>query len=266
MGTKVWARLAVGTVLGAILTAVWWHLAEPELPSLVHGGWVVAAMVAMGAAVGMQIGRSILLIPEMPAERWGALVLWTHGLNTVLALSGDAAEALWLSRSSTLKLSPLAGRLVLRVAGSAFGVGILVVFAATSPRLWLGVALPGIGLAWALRQRTDRVSRLTVQCGLGVLHTGIEALAVGCAARSVDVTVGPAVAMLGRAGVELGTWLPVPLGGTGVHHLALTGAGELLGSPTAAEAVMAHHIITLVVGMLALGIGAALATSASEAR
>lgn len=251
-----WRPLA-GALAGLVCLLLWWRWAEPGVPGgLWWPGVALAAGVSL-AAVGLQVLRTAWLFDDLAPRAVARPVLWGHGLNTLVALAGDATELAWLVRHSGQGPAALARRLVLRTGGSAAALGLLIGCGLLGPALWWGLLVGALGLVALLWQRRGEgpLVRGALQLGLAVPHVGLETLAVLAAGQAVGAPVPPGVAMVGRAGVELATWLPVPLGGAGVHHVALSAGGAMAPGQISAEAVVLHHLITVLVGMIALGLG-----------
>lgn len=230
------------------------------MPATVHPGRALLAGLLMGLAVALQIVRTAWLFEHLPPVRLARPLLAAHGLNTLLALAGDALELAWLGWHSGLSKVELGLRLALRVGANAAALGCLVLLSWTSPAAVVLVVLGGLPVAFAARGRTTTVHRALVQLGLAPLHISLEAGALLACGLALDAPLDLPTAMLGRSGVELATFVPAPLASTGLHHLALSLSSELGPGTISPETVVLHHVLTVFTGVVALGLGAAAGT------
>lgn len=253
-------RLLLGSTLGLVCLAGWWWWTEPGLPTTLHPGAALLAAALMAAAVALQVVRSAWLFDHLPPLRLARPLLTAHGLNTLLALAGDALELAWLGWHSGLTKVELGLRLALRMGANAVALGGLLLLSWASPPATVVVVLGGLPLAWLARRHGTMLHRAVVQLGLAPLHISLEAAALLACGHALDAPLDLPTAMLGRSGLELATFVPAPLASTGLHHLALSLSSALGPAEISPETVVLHHVLTVATGALALALGAAAGT------
>lgn len=249
------ARLGLGVLVGLGLWGAWRASVGVPLPGWheVRPGWVACGLASVAGTVALQVARSRWLFPEVAVARVGGVVLLAHGLNTAFALSGDVAELTWLVTGSGLPRGVAALRVLYRALGTVLGsvaaIGLAVGPAGVgvSALAALAVGLGGF-VGWRQGWLPDRRSVALHAAGLAA-QVALAAFAVRCAGLAVGAPTSWGVAFSASGVVDLLSYVPLPGGTLGLHHLAFTWA------TTHAGAAALHHGLTVVVGALALVAG-----------
>jgi uncharacterized membrane protein YbhN (UPF0104 family) len=269
-------KLIGGTVIGGTLMFLWWSEYGSDITALsgVDWTWLALALLGLGMSLGLQLVRTHLLIRPASMRRIAAPVLLAHGLNVLApSLLGDLYEIGALARSERRPVREILGRLLHRLSTTLAALGLLAGLALGSVDPNLGFVLISASLAvplmvdgsthlWSPRLRvpsTDPIAALK-PLGLGptLLHIALSTLQHSLSAAAVfllGAAIGDPVSPPTAAGMlslaDLVTYLPIPLGGVGVHHWGVSSMAEILGSVPAQLVVVNHALAVLVGGLCA---------------
>ena len=163
------------------------------------------------------------------------------------------AELAWLVTGSGLPRGVAALRVLYRALGTMLGsvaaIGLAVGPAGLAVSAGAALAVGAGGLVgWRQGWLPDRRAVALHGAGL-VAQVALAALAVRCAGLAVGATPSWAVALSASGVVDLLSYVPLPGGTLGLHHLAFTWA------TTNAGAAALHHGLTVAVGAGALVAG-----------
>ena len=91
-----------------------------------------------------------------------------------------------------------------------------------------------------------------IQIGLAIIQHVLSAAAVFFLGAAISDPVSPLVAAGMLAIADAVTYLPIPLGGVGVHHWGVSSIAALLGTMPATLVAFNHAIIVAVAGVLGI--------------
>jgi hypothetical protein len=199
-----------------------------------------------------------------------------HGVNVLLpSLLGDLYEIGALSKISGRSIHSVLARLIHRFSTTLCALGILAAFALSSlsvsfALLILVLSFLGPFLVdkftpwWSKILRLPGMNAPPALQGLGVPETlihivlaaaqhGLSALGVLMIGKGIGDTIPPTVAAAVLSIADLVTYLPVPIGGIGVHHWSTTTVATTLGS-VPASLIAVHHGWVVLVGTGCIGL------------
>jgi hypothetical protein len=270
-------KLIGGTVIGGILMLLWWSKYSSNIAPVDGTDWtlIILALLSLGGSLGLQLVRTHLLIQPVAIRRIVSPVLLAHGLNVLApSLLGDLYEIGALARSERRPVREILGRLLHRLSTTLAALGLLAGLALGSIDPSLGfvlmsgaIAIPllvdGTTPAWSARLRvpaTDPIeplaplglSRTLLHIGLSTVQHTLSAVSVFLLGAAIGDPVSPptAAGMLSLA--DLVTYLPIPLGGVGLHHWGVSSMAEILGSVPVQLVVVNHALAVLVGGLCAV--------------
>ncbi len=258
-------RVGALAVVGLAVLGVWGARYQDSLRELppVDPAPFALGLLSLAMVVGLQAVRTSLLFPRVPRPAVLLPVLAGHVLNLLLAVAGDAVELLLLTRLSGVAPTELLRRALVRAlatAGTAvlsIGVvlgGLPLLIGAVSLVVVMGLSLTKapLGLGMPPRRALGHATAAVVQQACAAVALWAMLTAAGGEPTWHE-------AALGGGAVDLLAYIPVPLGGVGVHHATIgftvsDGAGHAWGA-------VLHHGATLGVGLALL---AAVASSVAR--
>ena len=270
-------KFALGSLIGIGLFVPWWSTHRTVWPGLaaLRFDWIGLAVAALLASLALQWIRTCVLLEPQRWRSLGSAVGLSHGLNVLApSLVGDAFEVAALSRILNEPSRFILTRLVFRfmttiaalavLAGMAIGVlhpslgfvvvstALLVPFGidALTPRWSPLLAIPGTAAVGPIAAvGAGATIRHTV---LSVIQHALSAASIFILGAALDDPISPGLAAGMLALADVATYLPVPLGGVGIHHWSLSGVAEWMGSTPTTLVVANHTLIVLVGGVCAL--------------
>lgn len=248
-------RLLAGLFVGLGAWTLWWTFVSTPL------AWsdlrAEPGLLALGGACGvvaLQVVRTRALLPEVPAAPVRHVVLLTHGLNTAFSVAGDVVELAWLTRGTGLATADVVGRVLYRAVGTALAA--LAAVGVGVGGVWAGVGLAAFGLyvgvgllGGAGRLLPGPVAVLAHAVAL-VAQTALAGFVVWASARAAGGAVDATTALAGSGVVDLLSYVPLPGATLGLHQAGFTWSTQEAGGATV------HHLVAVLVGVGALGLGA----------
>ena len=261
---------------GAFLLQDWWSNHEPTIQdreSWVWWAWIVG-LLAFPFAMLVQVHRTARILDMNRKSAIVQPILMAHGMNVLLpSMLGDLYEVGALSQCSGRTKHAVFVRLIhrfsttmsalLMLAGLAVGthtptygfvllpmagLGPLVVDQLT-PGWSVRVKLPGTEVPPAIEP--IGIGATTIHMGWALLQHSISATGVFFLAIGVGQAVSPAIAAAMLSVADVVTYLPVPVGGLGVHHWGISNTTEWLGS--APDTLIAiNHVWVVLGGMMCI--------------
>ena len=263
-------------IAGAYLLAEWWRSHEPVLQqreAWVWWSWIIG-LLAFPSSILIQIHRTRRVLGMTRRNTIAQPVLLAHGINVLLpSMLGDLYEIGALSRCSgrtkhavlvrlihrfSTTIAALLGLAALAVAPDAPSIGfVLMVMGCLIP-----LALDHLTPHWSVRVKIPggdappAIDSLGVgptmnHIGLALVQHSISAAGVFFLGIGVGDAISPAVAAAMLSIADVVTYLPVPVGGLGVHHWGISSATEWLG--TAPDTLIAiNHAWVVVSGIICI--------------
>ena len=267
-----------GGVLGAVLLQNWWEahatLFEQDIQPVY---WAIfVALLGLPASMILQIERTRILLAMPGRNAIIKPILMAHGINVLLpSMLGDLYEIGALSRASGHTKQAVLVRLIHR-----FGTTLSALL--TLAALAIGTASPSLGFPllviavlgpllvdgatsrWSPKIKIPGAPTPPPSRPLGVwstLHHMLLALVQHCCTAiglfflgiALNQAISPAVAAAMLSLADLITYLPVPLGGIGVHHWFTTGAAHWLGA-IPAVVIAVNHAWIIIGGFICIGL------------
>ncbi len=256
----------------------WWNthsgmisdLTSVSLWALVLGG------LGLPVSIAVQLERTRRVLGFSSRKPLLQPVLTAHGVNVLLpSLLGDLYEIGALANISGVSIHRVLVRLIHRFATTLCALGVLaalalVVISLPLAAIVLTLALVGPFIVDLLTPRWSTLLRLpgipppTAIQGLGsretVVHIGLAVAQHSISAAGLfflglgigePIQVNMAAGMLSVA--DLITYLPVPVGGIGVHHWSTTVVASGLGA-LPASLIAIHHAWVVLVGSGCIGV------------
>jgi hypothetical protein len=270
-------KLILTGIAGAGLMILWWRHYGTIWSGLssVHFGMASMAIGLLGASIGVQWVRTSLLVGE---GRWrciGPPVVFSHGVNVIApSLLGDLMEIALLGRILNRPSRAILVRLLFRFSATLAALGALAGLAvgAVEPSLGFLILAPSLILPFAVDLTTPWWSRriaipstqpIDAMSGIGLIQTAghtllsvgqhlLSAASVFVLGASINEAVSPAVAAGMLALADVATYLPVPLGGVGLHHWSVSSVADLMGSVPTGLVLVNHALIVFIGGGCAL--------------
>lgn len=259
-------RLLVGLAVGVAVWIVWWRVTGEELavgPTL-HPAPLLGGAALLTTIVALQVVRTATLFPTLGLRGTVRPVLVGHGINTLLGMAGDVAEAVWLVRASPAPTSETLGRLLYRAVGTAggaalalgVGIGGIATLAGAGAMVFVAVVghtgSPGTILGWTVPHMPPLGSRATwTHLAALVLQVAAGVAAIALVLDGVDTPIAWVDACAAFGAQDLATYAPVPLASLGLQQVAITWA---LGGDGTAWGASLHHALCLAVGLAALAL------------
>ena len=268
----------IGGILGAFLLVQWWdsHKTLIHLQADVVFWAAAIGLMAFPLAMGFQVDRTRRLLNMTNGEPIIRPILMAHGINILLpSMLGDLYEIGALARSSGLPKHTVLVRLIHRFGTTISALMILAAFAmgtaspslgfpvlviailgplmldATTPKWSKHLKLPGA--AEAPRIRSLGVYASAQHILLALTQHACSAAGIFFIGIAVGEAISPAVAAAMLSLADLVTYLPVPIGGMGVHHWTTIRAAEWLGS-IPASLVAINHAWIVVGGIICIAL------------
>ena len=261
---------------GAFLLAEWWQAHEPMLQhrnAWVGWAWMIGLM-AFPSAMLIQIHRTARVLGITRGNAIVQPILLAHGINVLLpSMLGDLYEIGALSRCSgrtkhvvlvrlihrfSTTMAALLGLAALAMGTHAPSIGFAMVVVACfaplavdhfTPRWSVRVKVPGADAPPAVEPLGGGCTMNHI--ALAVLQHSISAVGVFFLGIGVGQAISPAVAAAMLSIADVVTYLPVPVGGLGVHHWGISSAAEWLGAaPDSLIAV--NHAWVVVSGIICI--------------
>ena len=275
MRRSIFSVLQLG--LGVGLLAYWLDRNPSAITEIsgAHFGFISAALGCMIAAIGLQLLRTNRLLR---IRRWRTLlrtVLVAYSANVLApAMAGDLYEIAAVSKATHLPARTVLVRLIHRLATTvaALGFFIGVAMCAVHPTLGVIIIAVAIGMPFVVDMSSPLISRVVaipgtqkidplapigfwetgIHIDLAIVQHGLAAAAVFFLGAAIDQPVSPLVAGAMLAVADAVTYLPIPLGGVGVHHWTVAATASVLGANTAALVTFNHAIIVVFAGLLGI--------------
>ena len=270
--------VAGGGILGALLLRHWWG-AHSELfnRGIQPIYWAVAlSILGLPLSMFIQTERTRILLGIRQRNVIVKPILLAHGINVLLpSMLGDLYEIGALSRASGLTKQSVLVRMIHRFGTTLSALLILAALAlgTASPSLAFPILLLALtgplmldaGTPWWSRKlkipgtEDPRPSQplgwvsTTHHMGLAVLQHGCTTVGVFFLGIGLGQAISPAVAAAMLSLADLVTYLPVPLGGIGIHHWSTTRAAQWLGS-IPAVLIAVNHAWIIVSGIICIGL------------
>ena len=267
-----------GGILGAVLLHHWWEahatLFEKDIQPVY---WAIFfALAGFPVSIFLQIERTRILLAIPKRNAIVKPILMAHGINVLLpSMLGDLYEIGALSRASGHTKQTVLVRLIHR-----FGTTLSALL--TLAALAIGTASPSLGFPllvvaifgpllvdvatrwWSPKIKIPGNPASPVSQPLGALstmHHMLLALVQHCCTATglfflgitLDQAISPAVAAAMLSLADLITYLPVPLGGIGVHHWFTTSAAHWLGA-IPAVVIAVNHAWIIISGFICIGL------------
>ena len=270
-------KLLIGAAAGGGMMWGWWthYSATLTVVSLARLDWFLGAILALVASLVLQWVRTQLLFRMVPTLVIAAPVTLSHGINVLApSLLGDVFEVAALSRLLNQPTGAVLTRLLFRFCTTLAALGVLAAIAVGSVHPSAGFALallagvvPFVVDAWTLRwsaRLPHSVASLTAPiAGVGWMataaHTALATLQHALSAASIFILgaaindpVSPPLAAGMLSLADIATYLPVPLGGIGLHHWGVSSVADLMGTVPAGLVLVNHALIVLVGGACAI--------------
>jgi hypothetical protein len=270
--------IVVGGVIGVFLMMRWWNTHGDMISGLSSvSPWVLLlGLMCLPTSMAIQLERTRRVLGFSSRKPLLHPVLMAHGVNVLLpSLLGDLYEIGALSKISGISIHRVLVRLIHRFATTLCALGILAAFALNS--LSSSLALPVFVLAcmgplvvdrltpwWSTILRIPGMNAPPAIEGLGVReslahivlataqHT-LSATGVWLIGTGIGDAIKPAIAAAMLSIADLVTYLPVPLGGIGVHHWSTTAVADGLGT-VPASLIAVHHGWVVLVGCACIGL------------
>ena len=267
-----------GGILGALLLQHWWSAHSVLFDQGIDPVfWAIAiAMIGLPLSMFIQVERTRILLAIQQRNAIVKPILMAHGINVLLpSMLGDLYEIGALSRASGLTKQSVLVRLIHRFGTTLSALLILASLAlgSVSPSLGFPVLMTALfgplvldacTTWWSAKLKIPGTTDPVPSRPLGVIstlhHMGLAFLQHCCTTAGVfflgiglGQAISPAVAAAMLSLADLITYLPVPLGGIGVHHWSTTSAAQWLGS-IPAVLIALNHAWIIVSGILCIGL------------
>ena len=267
---------AANGVLGLGLLILWLesHGSEVGQLSQAHLGLLICGLLCFPLAIWLQLHRTALVIDVPEPRRLLGPVLLSGGMNVLLpSMLGDLYEIGALSQATGQPVRAVLVRLLHRLSTtlSALGVLLSIALASVSPSWAFVVLIGSLVFPFVIDQASPHLSRwaripytteITALSPLGpggtskhimlaILQHSISALGVFLLGAAINNAISPVVAAGMLAIADLVTYLPVPLGGIGLHHWGVSGIAALMGTVPSGLVALNHGIIVAVGGLSA---------------
>jgi len=267
-----------GGILGAGLLFHWWQTHNALFAQRSEFVLWAAGIGILGfpASMVLQIERTRLILGMKTRASIVRPILMAHGINVLLpSMLGDLYEIGALSKSSGLTKHAVLVRLIHRFSTTLAALLLLAAFAigTLSPSMGFPLLVMAFLGPFILDLTTQQWSRRlkipggdqppTIQrlgSGPTFQHICLAFFQHSCSATgvfflgiAVGEAIGPGVAAAMLSLADMVTYLPVPIGGIGVHHWTTTSAADWLGS-VPASLVAANHGWVVLSGIICIGL------------
>ena len=263
-------------VLGVGLFGLWLdaHPVAVSQFSTAHLGFFISGLACALFAIALQLYRTARVLKFKDPTSLLSPVLIAHGANVLLpSLVGDLYEIGALSKVSGLPVRVVLGRLIHRLATTLSALGTLLGAALCSVTPSLGVALISIAVCFpfAIDALGPQISQLAagrntqvapmaplgwretgIHIDLAILQHGVSAAGIFFLGAAIGDPVSPLLAGAMLAVADAVTYLPIPLGGVGVHHWGVGSIAAILGEIPAVLVTFNHAIILAVAGVVGI--------------
>ena len=255
----------------------WWthYNAALTVVSPARVDWVAGAVCALVASLVLQWVRTRLLFRPAPGWAIAAPVGLSHGINVLApSLLGDVFEVAALSRLLNRPTGAVLTRLLFRFCTTLAALGVLAAIAVGSVHPSAGFALASMAALapfvvdawtpqWSARLPGSMNPQAAPIAGMGwmatAFHTALAILQHTLSAASIfilgaaiDDPVSPPLAAGMLSLADIATYLPVPLGGIGLHHWGVSSVADLMGTAPTGLVLVNHALIVLVGGACAV--------------
>lgn len=267
-----------GGVIGAILLKHWWdaHSGLFDQRGAIVLWAALVAMIGFPLSMLLQVERTRILLRMSQRRRILKPILMAHGINVLLpSMLGDLYEIGALSRESGLTKHSVLARLIHRFGTTISALLFLSAFAigTAEPSLGFGLLVVALSGPLALDAATQWWSRslripgtppppLVQPLGatttlhhmlLAIIQHSCTAAGLFFLGIALGEAISPAIAAAMLSLADLVTYLPVPMGGIGVHHWTTTSAAKWLGDIPAAV-IAVNHAWVVVSGIICIGL------------
>lgn len=271
-------KFILGGAAGCGMMWGWWthHTAALTVVSPARADWLTWAVGALFASLVLQWVRTGLLFRAVPAWSIAAPVGLSHGINVLApSLLGDVFEVVALSRMLNQPAGAVLTRLLFRFCTTLAALGVLAAIAVGSVDLSAGFALASVAAVtpfvvdawtprWSARLPGAMAASTAPMAGVGWLATAIHtalailqhtlsAASIFILGAAIDDPVSPPLAAGMLSLADIATYLPVPLGGIGLHHWSVSSVADLMGTVPTGLVLVNHALIVLVGGACAVG-------------
>ena len=268
---------AAQLALGVGLLILWLDTHAPAVTTIssAHLGFLSAALVCTAAAIWLQLVRTAIVLEHPNQHALLRPVLLAHSANVLLpSLVGDLYEIAALSKATERPTRAILVRLIHRLSTTLSALGCLLAAAlcAVNPSAGFAVLLISLSIPFGIDALSPRLSRMVripntqpiaplspqgsratgIQIGLAIVQHVLSAAAVFLLGAAIGDPVSPLVAAGMLAIADAVTYLPIPLGGVGVHHWGVSSIAALLGSMPATLVAFNHAIIVAVAGVVGI--------------
>ena len=233
-------------------------------------------LLGFPASMILQVERTKMLLGMNKRTTIVRPILMAHGINVLLpSMLGDLYEIGALSNSSGLTKHTVLVRLIHRFSTTLSALLLLAAFAIGTLSPSLGFPLLVLAFfgpflvdlttpAWSHRLKIPGMAPPPRNPSLGIgttfKHICLASLQHTCSAVGVfflgigvGEAISPAIAAAMLSLADLVTYLPVPIGGIGVHHWTTTSAADWLGT-LPASLVAANHGWVVLSGIICIGL------------
>jgi len=260
-----------GGVIGVLLMDRWWDTHGDALSGLsTLTPWMLGlGLLCLPASMIVQLDRTRKVLGLTTYKPLLHPVFMAHGVNVMLpSLLGDLYEIGAVSTISGMPIHRVLVRLLHRFSTTLCALGILAAFALGAVSMALAMAVLILALLgpfvvdrltpwWSSRLRIPGTNTPPALRGLGdgetlahiVLATAqhtLSATGIILIGRGMGEAIQPTMAAAMLSIADLVTYLPVPVGGIGIHHWSTTAAATALGSVPASLIVVHHGWVVLV--------------------
>jgi len=255
----------------------WWthYNAALTVVSPVRADWVAGAVLTLLASLVLQWIRTRMLFRSVSGLAIAAPVGLSHGINVLApSLLGDAFEVAALSRMLNQPVGAVLTRLLFRFCTTLAALGVLAAIAVGSVHPSAGFALAALAWMtpfvidgwtphWSAQLPGSFASLTAPVSGMGWLATAahtalailqhmLSAASIFILGAAIDDPVSPPLAAGMLSLADIATYLPVPLGGIGVHHWGVSSVADLMGTVPTGLVLVNHALIVLVGGACAV--------------
>jgi hypothetical protein len=268
---------AAQLALGVSLLMLWLdtHALAVTTISSAHLGFLSAGLACTAAAIWLQLVRTAIVIGHPKQRALLRPVLLAHSANILLpSLVGDLYEIAALSKVTGRPTRAILVRLIHRLSTTLSALGCLLAAAlcAVNPSAGFALLLISLTIPFGVDALSPRLSRMVripntqpiaplspqgwlatgIQIVLAIVQHVLSAAVVFFLGAAIADPVSPLVAAGMLAIADAVTYLPIPLGGVGVHHWGVSSIAALLGTMPVALVAFNHAIIVAVAGVLGI--------------